>query len=678
MKTVSTRAFAISRGQVDYTCKFIGASGWLHINTLREFIETYYDGRRKNILTPKGWKKMVFIVDDLHLAHKVNPQLLEFLRIWNNTKTYFDTANMVLKSVVDFRLLLTYRPDYLSRSGSTKDNSSGLDSMGEQRRFLSHVHKLQLSSLNQTCYKTYIAQWLTSKLWESNVLLNKYYILITTTLMKVGEYLGKLEPVRNTQYHRLNSFQHIWSVIKSLVFFTQKVEVKGNVLEVDSFVCKMLVYEVNRCITDRVLVPKWREEMEERIRNIAEREFMVKDLGPSSRYLFGAYLLLSKGSQEKSKSVYNITYADVSNEGDNIRKKLVNLIESDSVNSYLQNYLYSPSAIAQVWKISRVLCGESSHAILLGAEGRGKREYLQLASILTNTRIIEPNISPILGSPELLTCFTDTILDVVKTARNTVFLLPATHFPSSQYIDLINTFIRSQDEEILILDRDLRERVSRTQEEAEPHSRRAATLFRDNVDPTEGGADYDFWLTSGLKKVRRYLHVVITIPDVQTYRDWIRLCPGLELSSTVICIEELDLEGYKGLTQRWILGREREVEHALLGDSFLANHIVGVSALIMLYFTHTPGSTKPQFIGEDSWLPAILYKKNIFDTDIKDLQLTHLDQRNNNRNQIDLDESMHIGVQYFSRQRYLMFLELFSFFYDMYIIYIYIYNIYNI
>jgi hypothetical protein len=57
-------------------------------------------------------KKIILIIDDLHLQSNLSINVLEFLRTWCISKGYYDVKSGIFKNIGDFGTLMAENSDY--------------------------------------------------------------------------------------------------------------------------------------------------------------------------------------------------------------------------------------------------------------------------------------------------------------------------------------------------------------------------------------------------------------------------------------------------------------------------------------------------------------------------------------------------------------------------------------
>jgi hypothetical protein len=87
-------------------------------------------------------------------------------------------------------------------------------------RFLFYVNTLYMNEFDNDKMKVFVQHWLTSKMWNTSKLLNKYYILITNCLISVSDKLRRQDNLTNMQILPLNNFHYIARLCHNLAHFT--------------------------------------------------------------------------------------------------------------------------------------------------------------------------------------------------------------------------------------------------------------------------------------------------------------------------------------------------------------------------------------------------------------------------------------------------------------------------
>lgn len=73
-------------------------------------------------------------------------------------------------------------------------------------RFLFYTNTLYQDEFEADKYKSFVQHWLTSKMWSTSKLVNKYYIMITNSLMSLLEKMKRQDVFHYSSFLKLNSF----------------------------------------------------------------------------------------------------------------------------------------------------------------------------------------------------------------------------------------------------------------------------------------------------------------------------------------------------------------------------------------------------------------------------------------------------------------------------------------
>ena len=151
------------------------------------------------------------------------------------------------------------------------------DRMHKDNRGVYYASTMYCEEFNTDKIKIFTQHWLTSKMWNTSNLINKYYILLTNSLVHVLDKLKKTESLHRYQIHKLFNFHNISALCHNLTQFTLLTEAfedkpdplfKKPVKKTDKkerreedLMAEIFCYEVQRRFTDRILMPKDRLEV---------------------------------------------------------------------------------------------------------------------------------------------------------------------------------------------------------------------------------------------------------------------------------------------------------------------------------------------------------------------------------------------------------------------------------
>ena len=82
-------------------------SAYLSFDRLRKVVESHYIAKRKKAFVPKDEaKKVLIMIDDLHLQSNLRINLVEFMRTWTAAGGYFDVSAGFFKKIADFSVIM--------------------------------------------------------------------------------------------------------------------------------------------------------------------------------------------------------------------------------------------------------------------------------------------------------------------------------------------------------------------------------------------------------------------------------------------------------------------------------------------------------------------------------------------------------------------------------------------
>jgi len=82
-------------------------SAFMSTKELKKNVEAFYSVKRKSKLEPKDpSKRVIIVIDDLHLHENYKDNLVDFIRTWTASHGYFDMKEGIFKEVGDFGVLL--------------------------------------------------------------------------------------------------------------------------------------------------------------------------------------------------------------------------------------------------------------------------------------------------------------------------------------------------------------------------------------------------------------------------------------------------------------------------------------------------------------------------------------------------------------------------------------------
>lgn len=257
-------------------------TAYLTMDRLRYKIEEKYMNRRKNVLVPKDkGKKILLIIDDIHLQRNLSVEVLEFIRAWTTCRGYFDVKAGFFKKVGEFGTLMAENSGY----GAT---SSKKDRFGFQTTTL-YCEEISIDNA-----KPFIQTWFTTDCWSTSTLITKYYILITNALDKLLKQIKRNEAnFSHSSLSKIHRFQFVSNFCYSTVVSsinTEKDDVfctapgQRTTRREEDALADIFCYQAMRCFADRIMRPKARSDFTNKLADICQREFLC-DSTYTSQYI---------------------------------------------------------------------------------------------------------------------------------------------------------------------------------------------------------------------------------------------------------------------------------------------------------------------------------------------------------------------------------------------------------
>lgn len=94
---------------------FIPMSAYLTTDKMLKVIEESYVAKRRDYMVPKDpKKKIVFVIDDVHLQRNLKVEILEFIRTWSVRQGYFDLQAGIFKNIGEFSTIIAENSEFQS------------------------------------------------------------------------------------------------------------------------------------------------------------------------------------------------------------------------------------------------------------------------------------------------------------------------------------------------------------------------------------------------------------------------------------------------------------------------------------------------------------------------------------------------------------------------------------
>ena len=130
-------------------------SAYLTLTRMKAKIEQCYTPKKKNSLVPADpSKKVLIVIDDIHMQRNLKVEVLEFIRSWAVCSGYFDVAAGFFKKVGEFGTFMAENSEFVATSKKSE-------------RFLFHTTTLYCDELTIERMKDipFVNTWLTTACW---------------------------------------------------------------------------------------------------------------------------------------------------------------------------------------------------------------------------------------------------------------------------------------------------------------------------------------------------------------------------------------------------------------------------------------------------------------------------------------------------------------------------------
>jgi len=443
-KTTALQTFA-KKHRESYETLNIPMSAYLTFGKLKEAIEKHYFPKKRNLLEPKDpHKKIILIIDDLHLHSNLQINVLEFFRSWCSCKGYYDMQEGLFKHLGDFGLMMgencDYRRSYCGVGGKTPLES-------QSNRFLFYSNTLYQDEYDSERIKIFIQHWLTSKMWNTSKLVNKYYILITNCLMFLNERLKRQEIFHQSSFLKLNSFHLFARFCSNLANYTLISDEVDELVDKSSFTrefreedysANMMAYELQRTMGDRILMPQHRVTFLAKVAEVCKMEFLC---GNHMAPAFLDQVLL--GNYHVRKERAHVKYINQMNALNDVKKAIKRKLAEVSNNHFLETFLEAPNSLKEIFRLSRILFKDQQHLMVVGMPSCGKHEYLQLAAILNDALMFEINAAKYNEPIQFAQAFKDAVLSTLILNQQAFVVVSEHQLRDSTYIDFIYNFVQN-------------------------------------------------------------------------------------------------------------------------------------------------------------------------------------------------------------------------------------------
>ena len=182
----------------NYRSIWIPMNATVTIDKARYVFEQFFKtSENRFIMTPVDEMKHIFIIDDLHLEDSLNTKFSEFFRMWDTYGGYYHIENGFFVNIDKLRLMLSKNNEPNPRQTRAND------------RLTYYINSIYFDELDNDRFRMFIQNWLTNKsVSNTSKLVNKFYILITNSLMSIKEKMTRNDSFSESQIMPVFNFHH--------------------------------------------------------------------------------------------------------------------------------------------------------------------------------------------------------------------------------------------------------------------------------------------------------------------------------------------------------------------------------------------------------------------------------------------------------------------------------------
>lgn len=541
----------------NYRSIWIPMTATVTIDKARYVFEQFFKtSENRFVMSPVDGMKHIFIIDDLHMEDNLNTKFSEFFRMWDIYGGYYHIENGYFVNIEKLRLLLAKNSNMPPNTHRAND------------RLTYYINSVYFDDLDNDRFRMFVQNWLTNKsISFTSKLVNKFYILITNSLMSIKDKMSRNDAFSEFQILPIFNFHHFVRLCNNFSTFSMMLDEQNPDNEKEEgIIAKLLAFELSNIFGDRIMNPQLRNEFLTRIQEVCKHNFLVSDVTADkiNELCYGNFHELYK---QPSNFVYTKNkpedFPEIINQ---IKKKFKADLKSKNliINSYLEVFLEIPGALRQIYKIARLIKAKNSHICLIGPPGAGTREYLQLACLISSTNnqtaiLFEPNVRYSVDVIKFRNDFRKAMVLAVKTKNEVSFLIDDTHIDDIIYFDYVANFLTLFDNDsIELFDHEFCQELIKTQrqvndEEIESLSKggmkgnlkmfKSTTSGFDTADPSLKNKQNDKELyIMAINTIIDKFHVVINFSSINKYKYYAKKYSCFETKMSCMYIDDISNE----------------------------------------------------------------------------------------------------------------------------------------
>ena len=266
--TMKSSAMAVFAKQFEafYRPIRVPLSAHLTLARLRTHVESFYQSKAKNTLYPRDWKHNLLLIDDVHLHSNLEGlHLLEFLRMWSQTKGYFDPDHGAFKRVPELRMFFAANDSY-RRKLAALPGRHRLRSFTDER-FLYGFHTVYMEEPDSATVRILVTA-MCNHLVQPGSAFSACRSMVVATLCRLHELLRRKERYAQLGSQLVVYSQALLERIASLKLEPDFARRKGDSLAETELLQRFVAEEA----CGRVMSPQLKEALAKEIASLAGLE----------------------------------------------------------------------------------------------------------------------------------------------------------------------------------------------------------------------------------------------------------------------------------------------------------------------------------------------------------------------------------------------------------------------
>lgn len=456
-------------------------------------------------------KKVLIMIEDIHMD--IENDVLESIRFWVKHSGFYDPKDLAFKNCKDMNFVTTCKDYAKAFSG----------------------HSIYLESPPANLYKQALINYVYLRPTPIDMLVHRFLKLITSVISNITKFFSN-DPVF--------SFPRVIQNYKTILFFTNNCELYVEPdLKEEERVAEILIYEMLRGFRDatrdkRPVELKVFEVISEKLKIVRETDdFMY---GNYAQDEVGYNLMAPYMRQPTSKFRELQEYV--------MEKAQKYSLQSEEATLSISAHCLHSSSIDYIWALCRVLQGERLNLIIDVPVGQGIYECLQLACVLKNTRLYEPNTKLYDDCTKFKQELENALFSVLENIRKAktvpqdfypcVFLCITSHIKEQKCMDYLNNFITS-DDSVQVFSKEFIEKITVLEKKKILMAATSST----EEDPVK----------AAIKFAQKYFHVAIMTSSPEEYEKINKTYPRiLEHSECIVDVAHTDFTESSNMIEKYL------------------------------------------------------------------------------------------------------------------------------